>query len=65
MTIKKGEVWGEPATPPPDAIEPADDRGISLALERARRDGVDFPPVIVSAGDLARTVAASGRVVRT
>lgn len=59
MTIKKGEAWGEPATPPAGAIDLDGDRAVSAALERARRDGVEFPPVVVSGGDLGRTLAAS------
>ncbi len=64
MTIKKGEPWGEPATPPPDAISTSTDRDISRALEQARRDDVAFPSFVITGGDLGRTLAASGNPAR-
>ncbi len=60
MTIKKGEAWGEPATPPADAVFAESDRAISLALERCRRDAAPFPSFVVTRGDLGRTLAATG-----
>lgn len=60
MTIKKGESWGEPATAPAGALPTASDREISLALDAARRAGDPFPEIIITGGDMGRTLAATG-----
>ncbi len=60
MTIKKGEAWGTPASPPDDAVIVASDRALSLALESARHDGAPFPSFVVSEGDLGHTLGATG-----
>ena len=65
MTIKKGEAWGEPGTLPPDGIVVSSDRQARAELERARRDGRPFPVLGLTAGDLARTLGASGQLTTT
>lgn len=60
MTIKKGESWGEPASPPAAAINTATDREISRALEAARRTGDPFPEFVVGGDGMGRTLAATG-----
>jgi hypothetical protein len=62
VTIKPGQAWGEPATLPDDALVAHSDREMSRALDEARRDGRPFPSFGVVGGDLARTLAATGRL---
>jgi hypothetical protein len=59
VTIKKGQPWGEAATPPADAIRTSTDREISRALDDARVRNEPFPSFVVGGGDLGRTLAAS------
>ena len=60
MTIRKGEDWGAEGPLPPGVEICADDASVHDALNRAH------PPTCIGllTGDLARTVAASGRVDR-
>ena len=61
MTIKPGQAWGEPATLPDDAFVVRSDREISRALDEARLRNEPFPSFGVLAGDLGRTLAATGQ----
>jgi hypothetical protein len=62
LTIKKGSPYGQPESAPPDAVEARSDAEASAALEAARRAGRAFPPLVLTGGDLHRTLGGGGGV---
>jgi hypothetical protein len=60
MTIKPAEGWGRVIDRPANLVTVVDDASLATHLEAIRRDPTR-PPVIVSGGDLARTVGGADR----
>lgn len=60
MTIKPAEGWGRVIERPANLVAVTDDASLATHLEAIRQDPT-LPPVIVSGGDLARTVGGVGR----
>jgi hypothetical protein len=58
MTIEKGQPWGRPASElgALDAVTCHTDAAARAAVERAKRANDPVPPLVLLAGDLARTV---------
>lgn len=55
--IEKGSSYGEPGRPlPPGGVAAASDAEARRLLEDARRHGRPFPPVLLTGGDLCRTL---------
>ena len=64
MTVEKGVPWGAPGPLPPDAVVVRSDAEARAALEAARRDRHDFPPLGLLGGDLCRTLGGRGDETR-
>lgn len=62
MTIRPGVEWGRPAARPPNLVEASGDAALGAIVGAARRAGEPIPPVLLSAGDLARTLGTNPRV---
>ena len=61
MTIKKGSPYGQPGVAlPADGVVVRSDGEAREVLERARREGRDYPALGVLGGDLCRTLAGPG-----
>lgn len=60
MSMAKGRDWGEVGPIPGDAVFAATDSEAAAAVAAARRDGQPVPPVVLTGGDLARTLGAAG-----
>ena len=60
MSIAKGRDWGEVGPIPGDAVFAATDCEAAAVVAAARRDGQPAPPVVLTGGDLARTLGAAG-----
>lgn len=58
--IARGRDWGERSVVPTDAIAVAGDREAALAVTAARRANDPPPPLVLTGGDLARTLGATG-----
>lgn len=61
MSIAKGRDWGEVGPIPGDAVFAATDSEAAAVVAAARRDGQPAPPVVLTGGDLARTLGTAGR----
>ena len=61
MTIRKGEVWGEPGPLPPDGVVVSTDLEARRVVTEARRANRPIPALGLLGGDLARTCGATGR----
>ena len=64
MTIERGKDWGKPAVLPAGGVVVATDAEARAAIEPARRDGRELPPLGLLGGDLARTLGAPGDTAR-
>lgn len=60
MSIAKGRDWGEVGPIPGEAVFAATDSEAAAVVAAARRDGQPAPPVVLTGGDLARTLGAAG-----
>ena len=60
MSIAKGRDWGEVGPIPGDAVFAATDSEAAAVVAAARRDGQPAPPVVLTGGDLARTLGTTG-----
>lgn len=56
MTVRKGEDWGGPAPVPDDAVVVASDREAAEIAATHRRSNTPVPPMVLTGGDLARTL---------
>jgi hypothetical protein len=54
--VQRGRDWGEDAPVPNDALSFDNDRAAAEALGAARRRNSDLPPVVLTGGDVARTL---------
>ncbi|MFT5200765.1 MAG: diacylglycerol kinase family enzyme [Candidatus Aldehydirespiratoraceae bacterium] len=54
--VKRGQDWGDDAPVPDDALSFDNDRAAAEALGAARRRNADLPPVVLTGGDVARTL---------
>ena len=61
MSIAKGRDWGEVGPIPGDAVFAATDSEAAAVVAAARRDGQPAPPVVLTGGDLARTLGTTGK----
>jgi hypothetical protein len=59
--IRKGEDWGERGLIPADAEVAGSDREAADIASRHRRENSPIPPIVLRAGDLARTLGGGGR----
>ncbi len=64
MTIRKGEVWGEPSLMPADAVVVRTDAEARAVVTAARRAREPVPPLGLLGGDLCRTLGGSGDEAR-
>ena len=62
MSIRKGSAYGAAGPAPPGAVVVGSDAEAGAALEAARRDGRPFPPLVLTGGDLHRTLGGGGGV---
>jgi hypothetical protein len=60
VSIEKGGDWGAPAPVPGDAVWVADDRAAAEVVSEARRRQRPPPPLVLTGGDLARTLGGRG-----
>lgn len=60
MTVGKGAAWGTTGPLPVDAVVVRTDAEARAVVERARRSGVDVPPLGLLGGDLCRTIGGRG-----
>ena len=60
MSLAKGRDWGEVGPIPGDAVFAATDSEAAAVVAAARQDGQPAPPVVLTGGDLARTLGAAG-----
>jgi hypothetical protein len=56
VTVRKGEDWGTPAPVPDDAVVVASDREAAELAASHRRANTPVPPMLLTGGDLARTL---------
>ncbi len=56
MTVRKGEDWGEAAPVPEGVIVVASDREAAMLAAEHRRANTPIPPMLLTGGDLARTL---------
>ncbi|MDW3218415.1 MAG: hypothetical protein R8F63_07350 [Acidimicrobiales bacterium] len=59
MSIEKGQDWGSPGVIPDDAVVAATDHEASEIVAAARRRNDPLPPVVLTGGDLARTLGGA------
>ena len=59
MSIAKGRDWGEVGPIPNEAVAAATDAEAAAVVAAARRAGHPAPPVMLTGGDLARTLGAA------
>lgn len=59
MPIAKGQPWGSPGPVPAGAVTVGSDAEASAVLESARRAGGPFPALVLTGGDLFRTLGGS------
>lgn len=60
MSIARGRDWGEIGPIPDEAVAAATDADAAAVVAAARRAGHPAPPVMLTGGDLARTLGAAG-----
>ena len=60
MSIARGRDWGEIGPIPAEAVTAATDADAAAVVAAARRAGHPAPPVMLTGGDLARTLGAPG-----
>ncbi|MEZ5244302.1 MAG: hypothetical protein R2707_04330 [Acidimicrobiales bacterium] len=60
MTIRKGEDWGSSEPVPDDAVVVASDRDAAEVAASHRRANTPIPPMLLTGGDLARTLGGGG-----
>lgn len=60
MSIRKGEDWGDDAPVPPDAVSVDSDDAARAIVSAHRRARTDIPPLVLTDGDLARTLGGGG-----
>ena len=60
MNVRKGEDWGERGDVPADAASAGSDREIAEIAAEHRRANRPIPPIVVTGGDLARTLGSRG-----
>lgn len=60
MSIEKGEAWGRRAPVPDDAVWVDTDRAAAELVAEARRHDRQPPPIVLTGGDLARTLGGGG-----
>ena len=60
MSIAKGRDWGEIVPVPDGAVTAATDAEAAAVVAAARRSGAPAPPVVLTGGDLARTLGVIG-----
>lgn len=60
MSIAKGRDWGEVGPIPDEAVAAATDAEAAAVVAAARRAGHPAPPVMLTGGDLARTLGSAG-----
>ena len=60
MSIARGRDWGEIGPIPDEAVAAATDAEAAAVVAAARRAGHPAPPVLLTGGDLARTLGAAG-----
>ncbi|MEQ8841386.1 MAG: hypothetical protein RIB98_10415 [Acidimicrobiales bacterium] len=56
MTVRKGQDWGDDAPLPDDAVTVGSDREAAEVAATHRRANTPIPPMLLTAGDLARTL---------
>lgn len=56
MTVRKGEDWGGPDPVPDDAVVVTCDREAAEIAATHRRSNTPVPPMVLTGGDLARTL---------
>jgi hypothetical protein len=64
MTIRKGELWGEPGPLPRHGVVVHSDREARDIVTAARRAGEPIPPLGLLAGDLCKTLGGAGDTAR-
>jgi hypothetical protein len=64
MTIRKGELWGEPGPLPRHGVVVRSDREAREIVTAARRAGEPIPPLGLLGGDLCRTLGGTGDEAR-
>jgi hypothetical protein len=64
VTVEKGVPWGASGPLPDGAVVVRSDAEARAALESARRDKVDLPPLGLLGGDLCRTLGGRGDEAR-
>lgn len=60
MSIARGRDWGEVGPVPDGAVTAATDAEAAAVVATARRAGTPAPPVVLTGGDLARTLGVIG-----
>lgn len=60
MSIARGRDWGEVGPVPDGAVTAATDAEAAAVVAAARRAGTPAPPVVLTGGDLARTLGVIG-----
>ncbi len=60
MSIARGRDWGEVGPIPDGAVTAATDAEAAAVVAAARRAGAPAPPVVLTGGDLARTLGVIG-----
>ena len=64
MTVEKGVPWGAPGPLPATAVVVRSDAEARAALEQARKERRDLPPLGLLGGDLCRTLGGRGDEAR-
>lgn len=64
MTIRKGEVWGQPGALPPHGAIVHSDAEANDIVTAARRANEPIPPLGLAGGDLCRTLGGRGDLDR-
>jgi hypothetical protein len=60
LTIRKGELWGEPGPLPEGGVVVRSDAEAREVVTAARRAGTEIPPLGLLGGDLCRTLGGTG-----
>ena len=60
MSIRKGDDWGGVGRIPVDARTAASDREAADIVAAHRRANTEIPPIVLTGGDLARTLGGRG-----
>ncbi|MGH9181594.1 MAG: hypothetical protein ACRDY5_07760, partial [Acidimicrobiales bacterium] len=59
MPIAKGQPWGSPGPVPAGAVTVGSDAEAGAVLESAQQAGRPFPALVLTGGDLFRTLGGS------